>query len=200
MGQGFLLSFTSIFVALDVIGGVPMYLSMTQHLPANERKRVVNASMLVALIVALMFMFLGQGVLKFLGITLSDFQIAGGLILLLIAIADLTSGPDSLNHSSGQTGVVPLGVPLITGPAVITALILEAGSRGLLVTFLSLAANYAIAWFALSQCERIQRWIGKDGTVILSKIAALFLCAIAISMMRSGIFQAIRTFSAGLSP
>ncbi len=195
MAQSFLLSFTAFFVALDIIGGVPMYISLTQHLNEVDRKRTVNTSMLVAFGVALVFWISGHFLLQYLGITLFDFRIAGGLVLLLLALADVASGPDRAQSSTGATGIVPLAVPLITGPAAIATIILQVGSRGYFIPLLAMTLNYVIAWFALSQCRRIQSVLGKDGTVVLSKIAALFLAAIAISMIRSGIFAAITDFN-----
>jgi len=192
MTRNFLLSFTSIFVALDIIGMIPIYLSMTRDLSREQRSRIVNVSMWVAFIVALLFVFGGLALFRFLGISLFDFKIAGGLVLLLISLADLLGGPESVQRATGSTGVVPLAVPLITGPAVLTTLVLQVGARGYLITVAALISNYFIAWVLLRKCDRVQRVIGKDGTVVVSKIAALLLTAIAVSMIRSGVFDAIK--------
>ncbi len=191
MGQAWVLSFVSLFVALDVIGGVPMYLSMTRHMPGDERKKIVNLSMLVAFIVGLVFMSFGEVLLRFMAITIYDFKIAGGIVLFVIALADLAKGPEAVQNFSGSTGIVPLAVPLITGPAALTTLVLSQQSYGWVVTFAAMIANYLIVWGALSQCDRIQKMFGKDGTVVISKIAALFMAAIAVSMIRSGVFEAV---------
>ena len=151
--------------------------------------------MLVAFLVALVFLGFGQSLLHYLGITLSDFRIAGGIVLLLIALADMATGPEKAQNVTGASGIVPLAVPLITGPAALAAIVLEVGARGYAITFAAMVVNYLIAWFALAQCERIERVLGKDGSVVLSKIAALLLAAIAISMIRSGIFAAIHDFN-----
>lgn len=191
-----ILSFTAVFVALDIIGVVPLYLSLTQRLSRTERKSIVNTSMLVALIVALVFVFLGQGIFKFLGISIFDFRIAGGLVLLLVSLADLLGGPDTLHQRSlsGSTGVVPLAVPLITGPGVLTTLILQVGSFGYVVTLIALLVNYLLAWLILRKADRVTSLVGKDGTVVISKIAALLLAAIAVAMIRGGIFEAVKNF------
>ncbi len=194
MFSALLISFTAIFVAMDIIGTVPMYLSMTQEMDMQERNRVVNKSMLVALIVAILFMLFGQTVFGHLGITISDFKIAGGLILLLVSLADLLGGPEAVKKSSGSTGIVPLAVPLITGPGVLTTIILQTGTNGLLITIMAVAVNYLVAWVILRKCETVTNLIGKDGTVVISKIAALLLAAISVAMIRSGIFEAIGTW------
>jgi multiple antibiotic resistance protein len=191
LGQ-FLLSFTGIFVAMDIIGTVPMYLSMTGGLEARERSIVVNKSILVALVVAILFMFFGQKLFAHLGITIPDFKIAGGLILLLVSLADLLGGPEAVQKSSGSTGIVPLAVPLITGPGVLTAVILQSSTTGIFITLMAILLNFVIAWIILLKCETVTKLIGKDGTVVISKIAALLLAAISVAMIRSGIFEAIK--------
>ncbi|MBC7398074.1 MAG: MarC family protein [Bdellovibrionales bacterium] len=191
MLQSFMLSFTAVFVALDIIGAIPIYLSMTRDLTVEARDRVVNTSMLVALVVATIFVFIGKSLFGHLGINLYDFKIAGGLILLLISLADLLSGPEAQDRGSGSTGIVPLAVPLITGPGVLTTLVLQVADQGYWITLAALLSNYLIAWVLLRKCDLIKRMIGKDGTVVLSKIAALLLAALAVAMIRSGVFEAI---------
>jgi len=189
------LSFLGIFVSLDIVGTLPMFVSMTRTLSRSKRNAVVNTSMLVALIVAVLFALLGEGVFHYLSITLFDFKIAGGLVLLLVSLADLVGGPEAINHSSGSTGIVPLAVPLITGPGVITTLLLQVNNVGYLVSLSALCANYLLAWFILRHSEKVTRVLGKDGTVVISKIAALLLATIAVSMIRAGVFSAITAFS-----
>ncbi len=192
--DSFSITFTAIFVALDIIGTVPIYLSLTQGMDSVERKSVVNKSMAVALVVAILFMVLGRATFKHIGISLSDFRIAGGLILLLISLADLLGGPEAVQKSSGSTGIVPLAVPLISGPGVLTTLLLQSGTVGYWVTTAALVINYVLAWIILRHCDRVTKWIGKDGTVVLSKIAALLLAAIAVAMIRSGVFESLGEF------
>ncbi|MEO5970024.1 MAG: MarC family protein [Bdellovibrionia bacterium] len=189
------LSFLAIFVSLDIVGTLPMFVNMTHTLTAIKRNRIVNTSMCVALGVAILFAFVGEGLFHFLAITLFDFEIAGGLVLLLVSLADLAGGPEAINHSSGSTGIVPLAVPLITGPGVITTLLLQVNSVGYLVSLSALCANYLLAWFILRHSVKITRVLGKDGTVVISKIAALLLATIAVSMIRTGVFGAVAAFN-----
>jgi multiple antibiotic resistance protein len=191
MLSNFLITFTSIFVAMDIIGTVPMYLNLTQGMSEEQKNRSVNKSMLVALVVAIIFMVFGIKIFNHLGITLSDFKIAGGLILLLVSLADLLGGPEAIKKTSGSTGIVPLAVPLITGPGVLTTLILQSEVKGILLTSIAVLVNYFLAWIILKKCEMVTKFLGKDGTVVISKIAALLLAAIAISMIRLGIFESL---------
>ena len=184
----------AIFVALDIIGTLPMFISMTLGLTKRERNRVLDVSMLVAFAVAVIFVFLGDRIFRYIGITIFDFKIAGGLVLLLISLVDLVGHPEAANRASGSTGVVPLAVPLITGPGVLTTLILQVTSIGYGLTLAALFLNYLAAWIVLRRSEVVTRAIGKDGTVVCSKIFALLLAAIAVAMIRSGIFDAITLF------
>lgn len=188
------LTFVAIFVAMDIIGAVPMYLAITQGMVPEERKRVVDTSMAVALVVAVAFAVLGQAIFRYLGITLFDFRIAGGLVLLLLSLADLVGQPEVRNRASGASGVVPLAVPIITGPGVLTTLIIQIPSAGYGVTLGALLANYLLAWLLLRNSHRIDRVIGRDGMVVASKLAALLLAAISVSMIRVGIFETVAAY------
>ncbi|OFZ54798.1 MAG: hypothetical protein A2428_03475 [Bdellovibrionales bacterium RIFOXYC1_FULL_54_43] len=194
MIQNFALTFVALFVALDIIGTLPLYIGMTTGLSRTERDRVVNTSMLVALLVALVFVFLGDAIFRFIGIAVFDFKIAGGLILLLVSLADLIGQQEATKRASGSTGIVPLAVPLITGPGVLTTLILQVNNAGIWITVLALLLNYVFAWALLRKSDAVARLIGKDGTVVVSKISALLLAAIAVAMIRGGLSEAIRAF------
>ena len=191
MFSTFLTSFTAQFVALDIIGAIPIYFSLTHAMEERERNLMVNKSMLVALAVALVFMLIGLQVFKFMGIEIFDFKMAGGLVLLLIALSELVGGPEAEKNSSGSTGIVPIAVPLISGPGVLTTLILQVSTIGYLMTFVALVLNYGLAWVVLRNSSKVKNLIGKDGTLIVSKIAALLLAAYSLAMLRSGIFEAI---------
>lgn len=189
--KAFFTAFTALFVALDVVGTLPVYFSLTSRLEPGERRRIVDRSMWIALLTAVGFVFLGQGVFRFLGIQIADFRIAGGLVLLLISLADLVGKPEHENRVTGSSGIVPLAVPLITGPGVLTTLILQVGLFGYGLTLAALVANYAIAWVILRKSDSIHRLLGNDGAVVLSKLAALLLAAIAVSMIRGGLVEAL---------
>ena len=198
MFSTFLTSFTAQFVALDIIGAIPIYFSLTHKMDDHSRNIMMNKSMMVAFIVALVFMLIGLQIFKFMGIEIFDFKMAGGLVLLLIALAELAGGPEAEKNSSGSTGIVPIAVPLISGPAVLTTLILQVSTVGYLVTSVALVVNYGLAWVILRNSSRVKNLIGKDGTLIISKIAALLLAAFALAMLRSGVFEAINFWKSSL--
>ncbi len=195
--KSWLSSFTAIFVAMDIIGTLPIYFKLTERLGDDERRRIVNFSILVALATALAFAFVGQAVFGFLGIDVADFRVAGGLILLLISLADLVGKPEHETRITGSSGVVPLAVPLISGPAVLTAIILHIESYGQVVAISALLANFALAWLLMLKSATVYRLLGKDGAVVVSKLVALLLAAIAVSMIRGGLIQMFNGAIAG---
>ena len=151
--------------------------------------------MIIAFVVAMLFAFLGEHIFRYLGIQIFDFKIAGGLILLLVSLTDLVGNPEVKDRASGSSGIVPIAVPLITGPGVLTTVILQVNLAGYLITTLAVFLNYVIAWKILKHSDLVSRLIGKDGTVVISKIAALLLVAISVAMMRGGVFEAIHAFA-----
>ncbi len=187
-------TFVAIFVALDVIGTLPLFVSMTHRLSASKRNEIVDTSMLVALSVAVAFVFVGEAVFRYLGIAIFDFKIAGGLVLLLVSLVDLVGSPEPTNRATGSTGIVPLAVPLITGPAMIATLVYQVNNVGYVLTVGALLGNYLIAWVVLKNSQKVTDAIGKDGTVVISKVVALLLAAIAVAMIRSGVFGAIKEY------
>ncbi len=189
--QAWLYSFSGIFVAMDIIGVLPMYIGMTRLLPDKERTRLTRLSVIVAFAVALLFGMTGTWVFRFLGISMADFKVGGGIVLLIMAILDLIPHGRDTNRPSA-TGVVPLGVPLITGPGTIATAMLQVGLYGHLTVTLALIANFAIAWLALRYSSIITRLIGNEGADIVSKIAALLMTAIAFAMIRTGLIEGFR--------
>src|SRR5208337_2492738 len=136
--KNFLLAIIPIFVAMDAVGVLPFYLSFTEGMKAAEMKRVVRASILTGFVVSLGFLAVGKFIFTVIGITVSDFKVAGGTILLVIAIRDLLFPERRRNIVDETVGVVPLGVPLIVGPAVLTTTIISVDAYGYIPTITSL--------------------------------------------------------------
>jgi multiple antibiotic resistance protein len=138
--------------------------------------------------VALLFLFLGRSIFIAIGIGEGDFQIAGGLILFILAGRELVQSPSQDKKASlpDDFGVVPLGMPLIAGPATITTLLVISQSFGLAMTLVALAVNLALVALAFAQSERLERKVGQTGLRAVSKIIALLLAAIAVHIVRRG--------------
>jgi len=186
--KSFWLCFVPLFVAVDAIGVLPMFMGFTRDMDSGKIRRVLLQSVLTASAVALIFLALGAAILQWLGVTVADFMVAGGVLLFIISMSDLLGtekrqrrvDPDGL-------GAVPLGVPLITGPAVLTTSILLANEYGFLMTSLAVLINIFLAGFVFSLAGPINRLLGKAGARIVSKIAGLLLAAIAVMIIRKGI-------------
>ena len=188
MATTFFACFIPLLVAIDPLGVIPLYLGMTKGMDARETRRVIALTMLTAGTLALAFLFLGKGIFTFIGISVNDFKIAGGIILLLIALKMVLSGHEGQDKGWDRSvGVVPLGVPLIVGPASITTMLILSDQHGLVPTLASLAANLLIVALVFIFSRAIAKVLGEGGMTALSKIVGLFLAAIAVMMMRVGI-------------
>jgi len=188
-------TFIPLFVAIDVFMVLPIFISMTKDMTEITRKAVVRDSIITALIVSIVFIALGEGIFKILGITSDDFKIAGGLVLLVFAIMDLIQRGESRLRSDAKMGVVPLGVPLIAGPAVLTTTLVLVAHYGIVSTLVSLILNLFIVWVSLIKAERIITFFGRGGIIGISKVMALLLASIAIMMIRIGIENIIKSNS-----
>ena len=191
----FFLCFIPLLVAVDALGVLPIFISLTEGLTTSQQRKVLIQSLVTASVVALVFLAVGPTILTALNITVSDFMVAGGILLLVISLSDLLTGEKRQRLVDPETlGAVPLGVPIITGPAVLTTSVLLANVHGVMITALALLTNIGIAgiifWFA----HPITRILGNAGTMILSKIASLFLATIAVMLIRKGIIEIITTF------
>ena len=190
LASKFLQAFIPLFVAIDPIGLAAIFLAMSAGVPKPVKKRIATQAAWTGGGVALLFLLLGQTIFKALGITASDFQIAGGLILFIIAARDLMhSAAEEPVKLADDFGVVPLGMPLIAGPASITTLILLAQTLGVWVTLVALTVNLVLVVLAFAYSEILGRWIGSTGMRAISKIISLLLAAIAVSMIRQGLVK-----------
>ncbi len=187
----FLLSFIPIMVALDAPGTLPIYVGMTEGLETEERKRIVRQSIITAFLVAVGFILVGRAVFNALGILVEDFMVAGGVVLLIIAITDVVRAGERKLERGPEFGVVPLGTPIIAGPGTLTTALVLVGTSGYLPVILSLIINLLIAWVIFAQADRIIRFIGLSGSRAFAKVASLILAAFAVKMIRSGIFKFI---------
>ncbi len=185
----FLLSVIPLLVAVDAPGALPLFVGMTEEMGDAERQRTVRQSILTAFLVTIGFVVLGQAVFAALGIRVEDFTIAGGILLLVIAIRDILATGERPKIPGATFGAVPLGTPLIAGPATLTTTLVLVGRYGYLPVVVSLVVNILLAWLIFAQAGRIIRLIGINGSRALAKVASLLLAAIAVKLVRSGIVE-----------
>jgi multiple antibiotic resistance protein len=194
----FFLCFIPLFIAIDVVGLLPVYMGLTEGMDKERRRAVVRVACITAVTVAVTFVFLGEGIFKVLGITTDDFRVAGGLLLLIFAIQDLTIGgkPRRSPSDTDTVAVVPLGMPLLVGPGVLTTSLLLVHQYGYLPTLGALLANLVIVFAVLSLAEHIIRIVTPSVAAAAAKVASLLLGAIGVMMLRVGILGTIKAFKA----
>ncbi len=190
--HNFLWCFIPLFVAIDIGGLLPMYVSMVQDFSEKQRKRIVVHSLTTALVVSIGFILLGNEIFRMLAITVNDFKIAGGLVLLVLGVVDLVSETKHRRQPAETMGIVPLGVPLIVGPAVLSISLLLLQQYNLIFTVAALVANLLIVGFAFVYSRILIKVLGRGGSMAMSKIFTLLLVAIAVRMIRSGIIEFIK--------
>jgi multiple antibiotic resistance protein len=188
------LTFVPLFFAMDAVGNLPIFLALTQEVEPKHRRRAVHVATLTALGVGLGFVALGKAIFSLLGIEVADFLMAGGIILLILAIRYLITGKivETEDLSASETvGVVPLGTPLVVGPAVLASLLLLIGQYRIPIVLSSFILNLAIQWVLFRQANRIVDVLGRTGVNAVSKIVMLLLAAIAVKMIRQGVLTVL---------
>ena len=172
-------SFLPLFVAVNVLGVLPMYLGLTAELPPGERRRLTLQAVVTASLVAVLILFARQLIFSLLGITVNDLRVGGGLILLVLSISNLLFGDyrrrdPGVEESGGSTvGVVPLGIPLIMGPAAITSILVSREAYGYLPTLVSLILNMALVFLVFVSGPLIARIVGPSANRAIAKDAAV---------------------------
>ncbi len=189
--NNFVICFIPIMVAMDAFGTLPIFVGMTEGMKKQERGTVVRQSIVTAFLVTVGFVLVGRWIFNALGILVEDFMIAGGLVLLIIATVDIVSAGEKRSGPGPMLGVVPLGTPIIAGPAVLTTTLVLQGSHGYLPVLLSLVVNLALAWLVFASSNRIINVVGINGSRAFAKVASLILAAFAVKMVRSGIVKLI---------
>jgi multiple antibiotic resistance protein len=187
--KNILFALIPIFVAVDAIGTLPIFVSFTHDFSKAERRKVIVQSMITAGFLAILFVFLGKLIFNALGIEIGDFMIAGGVVLLCIAVLDIIVPEKKRRVPVKDIGVVPLGTPLIAGPAVLTTSLIIISEYGLIATLISVVVNIGIAGLIFSFSHILIRLLGNAGSKALSKVTSLFLSAIAVMMIRKGIIE-----------
>lgn len=188
----FWLCFVPLFIAVDALGILPIFIGLIEGLERSKVRKIIWQSVATAMVVALAFLAVGKAVFSFIGITVADFMIAGGALLFVLSLRDILTyerqwrsvDPDSL-------GAVPLGVPLIVGPAVLTTTILLTDAYGIIATIPAVILNILFAGVVFWLYEPINRILGKSGTRTISKLAHIILAAIGVMMVRKGIMTYI---------
>ncbi|RMF32240.1 MAG: MarC family protein [Candidatus Nitrosothermus koennekii] len=175
----------ALFVIVDPVGLIPIVISLTSHMQKEERKKTIKMAVYVSTILLVAFALAGQQLLQIFGISLSSFSIAGGLLLLALSFELLIKGWSA--NDSKDTGVIPLAFPLMAGPGAITTVILTLESSGFIIALISVGIVSLLVMLTFYLINPIYRILGRLGTLIVSKVMAIFIAAIAIEFILKGI-------------
>lgn len=189
------LTFVPLFVAMDSLSTIPIVLTLTQGMTEKQRTVVIRHALITAVVLGMAFIVVGKGIFMFMGITVNDFLVAGGLILFLLGAKELIAGKMFETHATdgdNVIGIVPLGTPLVVGPAVLTTLLILIDQYHIIIVTVSFIANLVLSWLFFAQANRLIKLLGKGGVLALSKIFALLLAAIAVSMIHRGVIAMLQ--------
>ena len=192
------------FTILDPVGMVPTTLALTGTLSADARRHVVNRAVLVATAIIVFMALVGRYLLQYLGITLPAFSIAGGVLLMLIAIDMLFARPSRAKRdpereldSADTEGVAvfPLAIPMISGPGTIATVLLLVnladGNRGrLAVVYGAYGLALIVTWLCMRGADLVLRALGKEGVNVLTRLLGIILAALAVQFIINGLKDA----------
>lgn len=180
----------TLFIVLDPFSVVPFYVSTVEKLPPARRGGFLRTLIYSAIFMLLAFIIIGDYMLELLGVTLSDFRIAAGIILLVYAISslfDIEIGAPSSPESIEKQAIVPLATPLLAGPGSISTALYFRYIYGYPVAIASVLINAALAYVILYFGERLMLLLGKHGALLIDKFMSLVLAGFAVSLIRASI-------------
>ena len=193
-------AFTTLFIIIDPPGLVPLFIALTQGMSPAQRRAIGIRACLVAGVLMLVFLFLGEAVLGFVGISMPAFRIAGGVLLFLTALDMLferrqkrrgDTAEDELADPEHDPSVFPLALPLIVGPGLITTIILLAGEAegpaGLVALAIMLALNLGIVFLAFMASPYIAQALGRVGINVITRVLGMLLAALAVQFILDGL-------------
>lgn len=181
-------STVALFVVIDPIGIVPVFIALTQKMERVGRASVTKTTIITAAGLLFVFAVAGTQLLSIFGITLASFMVAGGVLLFIVAIELLTYGGWRFGRAGAQdeSGVVPLAFPLLAGPGAITAVMISFQTAGLVVTATSIMIVIGITYVILRYVDRIYRVLGRRGSIIVTRVFAVLVAAIAVQFIVDG--------------
>jgi len=181
-----------LFIMVDPLGNIPIFMSLTEKMPKKQKTKTFNTATIVSIILLLLFAFAGQEIFSIFGVSIYSFQIAGGILLLIIAIRLIITGRIiDLEQNSESIGAVPIAMPLLVGPGAITTAIFTLQQYGIIITALAIIITLSITWIILRSANKVYHFLGKSGALVIAQVNALFIAAIAIQYIIVGITQFI---------
>ncbi len=204
----------ALLAIVNPIGVVPFFIHFTQSFSAEERRRTIRISAFTAFVVIAVSALAGLKVIEFFGISLASFQVGGGTLLLISALAMLNaqpaeSKPGDMSDADEKVGagasiaVVPLTIPLLTGPATISTMVIYAEKTRHLWQ-LGVLVGYGVviglvAYLAFSASGRIAKVLGRTGINVMTRLMGLILAAMAVELLADGLVKLFPVLSSHIS-
>jgi multiple antibiotic resistance protein len=183
----------ALFVIINAIGNIPIFISLTADENERERQKTFLSAIITGFILLLLFTYAGMFILSLFHINLEHFEIAGGIILIYIAVQMITGHYHAAEGGVEEVGAVPIGCPLLVGPGAITTGMVLAGTMGWKITLLAIIINLLITIPVLLFAEKIHNWLGVRGSRIIAKIMSIFIASIAVQLIANGIIGIWKT-------
>jgi multiple antibiotic resistance protein len=185
----------TLFLVMDPLGNVPLFLSVLNRVDPARRRRVLLREIAIAYVVLVMFLLAGRSLLRFLGLEPEAVGIAGGIVLFLIALRMIFPAQGTLSGEplEGEPFVVPLAIPLVAGPSTLATLLLlesAAPSRGLLVLAVTMA--WALSGAILLSSTFLFRVLGVRGLIAMERLMGMLLVMVAVQMLLDGVRASLR--------
>lgn len=198
----FFSSFVAMIVIIDPFGVAPIYLSLTERYSIKQRKKIRNKAILIATGILLTVCLTGLSVFKFFGITIPAFQIAGGILLLLMGIQQLNANHPTINKEEqteslerDDISVFPLAIPLLAGPGAISTIVIYASNdptwSRLITLSLGVLAAMGASWLSLKYAPLLFRVLGQTGLNLLTRLIGIVLTAVAVQFILDGLTAAL---------
>ncbi|MFH0817997.1 MAG: MarC family protein [Candidatus Micrarchaeota archaeon] len=177
----------AMFIIVDPLSSVPIFLALTKKASASEKAKAAGEAAFVAALALVAFIILGLPTLALMGITLDSFKIAGGLVLLIVGIYTVLGIPFTEKSENLDVAVVLLAVPMITGPGAMSMAIILTQQYGLFISIGASLLAVFVTWIILRSASSIQKYLGKHGLEIYSRLFGLFIAAFAIQFIAEGV-------------
>jgi multiple antibiotic resistance protein len=179
----------ALFIIVDPFGNIPIFMGLTENVPQSKRRKVYNTAVIVGTVLLLVFAFTGTEILTIFGLSIYSFEVAGGILLLIISIRILVSETKTeASESPESLGAVPIAIPLLVGPGAITTTIFSLQLyENALPAILAVVIVMTITWVILRYINGIYRLLGKTGALIIARVMALLIAAIAVQYILTGL-------------
>jgi multiple antibiotic resistance protein len=183
-------TFIAVFVLADAVGNIPIVLVLTKGMMPDQRNKVIDKAIIVAIAVLLLFAFTGQVILNYLEISIGSLRVAGGILLLLIALQMLRGELDQPIIEEGRdVAITPLALPLLAGPGTLTTvmLLMSKSQSPHISVAVGIVGAMFVTWLILRLANLIDQWIGAEGGVIVTQLLGFLLAALAVEIGSTGI-------------